>query len=866
MTTGENPVKTWPALFLLTALMILLSILFLPTFLQAHPFQDDIFYQIFPIAFRDSDGDGFGDFNGIVEAIPYLLELNITAVWMNPVFYSRAYHGYQYVRHDSLNPRFGTEAEFIAMVEALHDAGIRIYIDLVAYGISEEHPFFQDARGDPSSDYDEWFAFTDPSNWNYFGFGGGYTDWQGNWITHVFWNHNHPPVRQYLIDQLSHWLDPDEDGDFHDGIDGFRIDHLSIGNYSESQWGYDLDLWDDLTSGLRAVHPDVGFIAEESDWGSLRPDLFDHGVEASFAIPAMFGLQYTVANQIGWDLALGLSLLIDGLPDEGQWIGILNNHDVTRVYHSLGEEEALCRLAAVILLTGPMPPCLYYGEEIGMRGYKVDWYGNDANDLHVREPMEWNAALSVPPHAQWYRGYSQYANNQFVQDNDGTSVQEQESDDGSLLNHYRSLTALRREHAVLRSGDYDPVWVDDDRVYACLRHDDTSSVLVAANLADQSVNLAINFAGTPLGLLERTVTDLWQGQTCADITAGNADQYPLSLAAREAVILGIGGMIDTTSHDLVFQVDLSSWDPDPDLFPPEVRGDTYPLSWYYGPFMMEIADGVWQAEAQCKGSLHGQMVEYKVKLTGRGFEDHSAGWSPGDNLSFTVDTTQHPQIVTYTGSSWPQPYQVHPVRFVIDLSHWDQQPHGYDLEVRGDFPPLDWYTGFDAEYTGGGIWSRTIDMTLAWSTWFYYKFKLNGPGFSQQSQGWTPGTNQYAWADLSGDTLVVEYDGDTWHQPYETAAESSAESDLPGRFRLYQNYPNPFNASTTFHFQLPEPSRVALRIFNVRGQLVETLADGPMGAGEHRIAWTPEDLGSGLYFYQVIAGERRVVRKCLLLH
>lgn len=857
--------KKRQALLLLIALTALLFPLLLPSHPQAHPFQDDIFYQIFPIAFRDSDGDGFGDFDGIVEAIPYLQNLNITAVWLNPVFYSRAYHGYQYVRHDSLNPRFGTETQFIAMVEALHDAGIEVYVDLVAYGISEEHPFFQDARGNPSSAYDEWFAFTDQSNWNYFGFGGGYTDWQGNWITHVFWDHNHTPVRDYLIDQLSYWLDPDEDGDFHDGIDGFRIDHLSIDNYSESQWGYDLPLWDDLTAGLRAVNPEVRFIAEESDWGSLRPDLFDHGVDASFAIPVMFGLQFGVDNQIGWDMALWLSWVMDDLPDNGQWVGILNNHDVTRIWNELSEDEELCRLAAVILMTGPLPPCLYYGEEIGMRGYKVDWYGNDANDMHIREPMEWNTNLAVPPHAQWYRGYSQYVNNQFVQNGDGVSVQEQDSNDGSLLNHYRSLTALRSEHEVLRSGDYDPVWVNDDRVYACLRHNDTGSVLVAVNLADQTINLEINFAGTPLGLLARSVTDLWQGQSYADITASNADEYPLSIAAREAIILGISGAIDSTSHDLVFQVDLSAWDPDADLFPPEVRGDTYPLNWYYGPFMTEVTDGIWQAEAQCKGSLHGQTVEYKYKLTGRGFEDHSSGWSPNPNLTFTVDTTQHPQVVTYDGSSWPQPYQVHPVRFVIDLSHWEQQPFAYDLEVRGDFPPLDWYTGFDAEHAGNGIWTRTIDMTLAWGTWFYYKFKLNGSGFSGQGQGWTPGANRYAWADLSGDTLVVTYDGETWEQPYETAVEPAREEELPGAFRLEGNYPNPFNASTTFRFRLPEPGRVKLAVYNIRGQRVQTVIDEILGAGEHRITWTPEGLGSGIYFYQVTSGENRAAGKCLLV-
>jgi hypothetical protein len=268
---------------------------------------------------------------------------------------------------------------------------------------------------------------------------------------------------------------------------------------------------------------------------------------------------------------------------------------------------------------------------------------------------------------------------------------------------------------------------------------------------------------------------------------------------------------------------------------------------------------------ECKGSLHGQTVECKYKLSGRGFEDHSIGWSPDPNLSFVVDTTQHPQTLSYNGANWQQPYREHPVRFVIDLSHWEQQPFDHDLEIRGDLPPLDWYTGFDMAYAGEGIWSRTVTMTLAQGTWFYYKFKLNGPQFSGQGQGWTPGKNRYAWADLSGDTLVVIYDGDTWYQPYETAVEPSSGSVLPGRFRLYQNYPNPFNTTSTISYDLPEASHVQILVHNIRGQLVERLVDEARAPGHHSIVWEADGLSSGIYFYQIITGKYRATGKSLLL-
>ncbi len=751
---------------------------------HAGPFQDDIFYQIFPIAFRDSDGDSIGDFAGMAQAIPYLEGLGVTAVWMNPVFLAWTYHGYQYVRHDSLNPKFGTEADFIAMVEDFHDAGIKVLVDLVAYGVAEEHPFFQDAWGDPGSAYDPWFAFTNPSNTDYFGFGGGYHDWEGNWITLAFWNHNHLPVRQHLIDELSYWLDPDDDGEFHDGIDGFRIDHLSVGWSSESAWGYDLPLWDDLTAGLRAVNPDVMFIAEDSDWGNHHPDIFLHGIDAVFDVPLMFGVRWYLNNDAGWDLAQNVATNLTLISADGQWLGLLNNHDVNRIRTELGDDLGRCRLGAAWLFTGPFPPVMYAGEEIGMRGYKVDWYGNDANDLHIRESFEWNTNLVSPPHAYWYGHRPEYATNEFIQNNDGISVQEQEGDSASLLSHYRKLAALRSTQEPLRSGGYFAVWPGDPRVCSFLRTGDSSSVYVALNFSNSILNLDIDFTTTPLGSATRAVTDLWGNDSYAAITAANADSYPLHLGRESLAILGISGGADTAGHRVVFQADLSSWDPPPDLFPPGLRGNTAPLSWFTGHSMINLGGGMWQAEEDFYGYLHGQTVEYKYKLTGRGFDEyHSIGWVPGSNLTFDIDTTQRPQVVTYDGSGWEQPYEEHPVKFILDLSHWEAQPLGYDLELRGDWPPLNWSAGLDMAYRGDSTWSRTDTMVVTQDTWFNYKYKLNAHQFTGHSLGWSPDPDNLVSVDTMQTPFLVAYDGTSWDQPYPNplpAAVSDLRVELAG--------------------------------------------------------------------------------------
>ncbi len=131
--------------------------------------QDEVIYQIMPIAWRDSNLDTtgsvqtrFGDFGGLAatESLDYLQYLGVTMVYLQPIFPSPAYHGYQHGPADQLNPRFGTEPEFLAFVNAAHARGIKVILDFVAYGISHTSPYYASAYNNPSSMYDRWLAFT----------------------------------------------------------------------------------------------------------------------------------------------------------------------------------------------------------------------------------------------------------------------------------------------------------------------------------------------------------------------------------------------------------------------------------------------------------------------------------------------------------------------------------------------------------------------------------------------------------------------------------------------------------------------------------------------------------------------------------
>ncbi|EPC39898.1 alpha-glucosidase, partial [Lacticaseibacillus paracasei subsp. paracasei Lpp229] len=136
-----------------------------------------IIYQIYPKSFQDSDGDGIGDLNGIRQRIPYLQDLGINAVWLNPVFVSpQVDNGYDVANYYAIDERMGTMADMQALIHELHEAGIRIILDFVLNHTSDQHPWFQDASRNVKSIYRDYYIFSGhhhkrPNNWGSF-FGG----------------------------------------------------------------------------------------------------------------------------------------------------------------------------------------------------------------------------------------------------------------------------------------------------------------------------------------------------------------------------------------------------------------------------------------------------------------------------------------------------------------------------------------------------------------------------------------------------------------------------------------------------------------------------------------------------------------------
>ncbi|MCP4250741.1 MAG: hypothetical protein GY778_27200 [bacterium] len=500
---------------------------------------DDVFYHFMPIAWRDSDNDTyrFGDFGGMTDSLDYLQSLGVTAIWMNPIFPSPAYHGYQHGPGDQINSRLGDEASFLNFVSAAHARSIKVCVDFVVYGISHDSIWFQDAFGNPASPYDGWLAFENASNTQYLG--STYPTWNGDTVGFIHWNLDNPNPTALVTGWAQHWLDPDNDGDPADGLDGYRLDHV-WNQYPNGPngWGYNIDWWEDWDAALETVNPDVFLFAEQADWGSTGADLLS-AFDASFTKPFEFAARNALATGTASGLYASMAATLGSLPAGKQFMCIIGDHDVDRLASTIGDGLVKGRAAAAVLLTQPFPPIIYYGDEIGMRGFKAN-YGSDANDIPMREPFKWNA-VAGPPMSNYWVLNGQAFNNAYSQNNDGRSVEEQDGVSGSLLEHYKKLITARKTNVALRRGSYHAVSTSSGNVWSFLRHlDADQTVLVAINLANATVNLDVDLSIATINGGTSTVHDVIAGVDLpTDLTTANQSAYPLTMAPYGYYVLEV---------------------------------------------------------------------------------------------------------------------------------------------------------------------------------------------------------------------------------------------------------------------------------------------------------------------------------------
>jgi glycosidase len=481
-------------------------------------FQGQVLYEIFVRSFCDSDGDGVGDLRGVESKLDYLQSLSVDTIWLMPIHPSPSEHGYDVTDYFAVHPEYGTPEDLQSLVDAVHTRGMHILLDFVPSHMSDENPIFQDALGNPDSQYSNWFVWRNDAHTLYAGFADS--------EAMPRFNHHEPAAVDYLTEAALFWLDLDGDGDTTDGVDGYRIDNATFPPQ---------DFFVTLRQRVKAANPNALLLGETwvnnpSDLARFFPGQFD----ALFDFP-LAALLAGNQNFNGDGLLNGrshptlLSVLFEDearlFPEGAMPVRFLANHDTNRLATKLGGEAARQRLGAAFLASLPGPIMIYYGEEIGMPGQKG---GPPSWDNYRREPMDWYAAESGPGQATWFM-----PDDRWNRPNDGISVEEEEADPASLLNTYRTLIALRVDSPALRTGDMTALDLEASHPgsWGFVRQAGDDWVVCLYNFSDEPVDVTL--ASWPFG--DASPVDLLTDSDVPAAAAGAA--YTITLPAASAVWL-----------------------------------------------------------------------------------------------------------------------------------------------------------------------------------------------------------------------------------------------------------------------------------------------------------------------------------------
>ena len=487
--------------------------------------QDEVVYQLFVRSFRDSNGDRIGDLRGIQDELGYLHDLGVTSLLLTPINPSPTYHNYFASSIWGVDSTFGDMAALHGLVEAVHARGMRIYLDVDDQYATGDNPWFKESLGHPDSRYGHYILYKDSANTVPEPIIFGLTAlpvYTGEKIPVATVNLLEPGVQHEIDSLFVSLVDPNHDGRFDDGVDGFRLDHMMDdldGNPKLSHLF--ADFWAPLFARVRAVNPRVRFIAEQSDWGYGEDWLTRGGADMVFG----FSLQRAIASFNRDTLAqVILSTLAHTPAGKGQLV-MIENHDMDRFASRVDGDPRREQVGAAldILLEGT--PLIYYGQEIGMKGRQSHAALNDGNDIPDREAMRWTRRLEDSGSAIWYQDTSPWWTERFNRDSDGVSVAEEAGDPHSLLSYYRRLLAVRRSRADLRSGDERVVATDRAHVLAVLRSAGAQASLLLVNLSDSATTVTVAREGVPTAHAGR-LTDLIGGSPVPAAAAGLRVQLP----------------------------------------------------------------------------------------------------------------------------------------------------------------------------------------------------------------------------------------------------------------------------------------------------------------------------------------------------
>jgi oligo-1,6-glucosidase/alpha-glucosidase len=504
-----------------------------------HPWwQTSTIYQIYPRSFADSNNDGIGDLPGILSRLDYIKDLGFETIWISPFFSSpQQDFGYDISDYTKIAPEYGTLADVEALIQAVHDRGMKILFDLVLNHTSIHHPWFKQSRSSRDNPKRDWYIWRDgrgrrpPNNWN--AITGG-SAWHYDPVTDQYYyasflpfqpdlNWRNPAVKDAMFDLVRYWLEK--------GVDGFRLDIFHV-IYKDKYFR------DNPPSGHLIPKDDrFGFFQK---WVHTlnQPEVFDLAMElralldkyspARLLVGEVFGNDETVKKFLGDDRD-GLHLifmwdLLNIKPDAGVLrkvishyekhyphpnlpIIVFGNHDQKRLISHLRDDLRVAKLLVVFQFTVRGVPVTYYGEEISMSDggfplrtaldpigqrfkfiprFLLNWLALYVNRDGCRTPMQWDGSPNAGFCGETIRPWLPVNPNYKTR-----NVEAHEQDSRSLLSIYKKMLRLRRDSPALRSGAlqvFEGAGIPPELlVYS--RQVEGQTVLVVINFSRRKINL-----------------------------------------------------------------------------------------------------------------------------------------------------------------------------------------------------------------------------------------------------------------------------------------------------------------------------------------------------------------------------------------
>ncbi|WP_375444923.1 maltose alpha-D-glucosyltransferase [uncultured Fibrella sp.] len=546
-------------------------------------YKDAIIYELHIKAFRDGNGDGIGDFQGLLEKLDYLQELGVTAIWLLPFYPSPLRDdGYDIADYYSINPSYGTISEFKTLLQEAHQRNLNVITELVINHTSDQHPWFQRARkapkGSPERDYYVWtdnpdqyrdvriiFQDFETSNWTW-----DHEAQQYYW--HRFFHHqpdlnyDSPLVQAEIFRMIDYWCEL--------GVDGFRLDAVPYLFEREGTNGENLPETHAFLKQLRKHiddhFPGVVFLAEANMWPEDSASYFGDGDEChmNYHFPIMPRMFMALQMEDRYPIT-DIFDQTPAIPDNCQWAIFLRNHDeltlemVTdeerdymyktyaqdprakinlgirhRLAPLMGNNRRKIDLLNSLLFSLPGTPVIYYGDEIGM-GDNV--YLGDRDG--VRTPMQWspdrNAGFSATNPQKLYLPTILDPEYHY----ESVNVETQRRNTSSLFWFMKRMIYLRKKHKAFGRGDMTFLPVENPKVLAFTRTFEDETILIINNLSKYAQPAEIDLSSyggyVPVEVFSKNSFPAvpQQGTYFFTLAAHDFQWFVLEKAATEAVDL-----------------------------------------------------------------------------------------------------------------------------------------------------------------------------------------------------------------------------------------------------------------------------------------------------------------------------------------